>query len=49
VQLGGYNENPKLTAEARKAGQQANARMAAERAVDIGPVILDRQSNKKGR
>ena len=33
VQLGGYNKNPKLTAKARKAGQEANARKAAERAV----------------
>ena len=31
VQLGGYNKNPKLTAQARAAGQQANARIAAGR------------------
>jgi DNA invertase Pin-like site-specific DNA recombinase len=44
VQLGGYNKNPKLTAQARTAGQQANARIAAERAADIGPVIAELQA-----
>jgi DNA invertase Pin-like site-specific DNA recombinase len=34
VQLGGYNKNPMLTPKARKAGQEANARMAAQRATD---------------
>jgi hypothetical protein len=38
VQLGGYNKNPKLTAQARKAGQEANARVAA------GPVITELQA-----
>jgi DNA invertase Pin-like site-specific DNA recombinase len=36
VQLGGYNKNPKLTAQAREAGQEANARIAAEPAAVIG-------------
>jgi DNA invertase Pin-like site-specific DNA recombinase len=44
VQLGGYNKNPKLTARARKAGQEANARKAAERAADLAPVISELQA-----
>ena len=32
VKLGGYRAASKLTAKARKAGQEANARIAAERA-----------------
>jgi DNA invertase Pin-like site-specific DNA recombinase len=44
VQLGGYNKNPKLTAQARKAGQEANARIAAERASVVGPVITELQA-----
>jgi DNA invertase Pin-like site-specific DNA recombinase len=31
VKLGGYRAGSKLTAKARKAGQEANARIAAER------------------
>ena len=44
VQLGGYNKNPKLTVQARKAGQEANARTAAERATVIGPIIAELQA-----
>jgi DNA invertase Pin-like site-specific DNA recombinase len=44
VQLGGYNKNPKLTVQARKAGQEANARTAAERATVIGPMIAELQA-----
>ena len=44
VQLGGYNKNPKLTAKARKVGQEANARKAAARAADIAPVIEELQT-----
>jgi hypothetical protein len=33
-QLGGYNKNAKLSAKARKAGQEANARKAASHAAD---------------
>ena len=47
VQLGGYNKNPKLTAKARKAGQEANARKAAERAADLAPVISELQAAGK--
>ena len=32
VQLGGYRAGSKLTAKVRKAGQEANARIATERA-----------------
>jgi DNA invertase Pin-like site-specific DNA recombinase len=31
VQLGGYNKNPRISAKARKAGQETNARKAASR------------------
>jgi len=41
VLLGGYNKNPKLTAKARKAGQEANTRKAAEPAADLAPVISE--------
>jgi DNA invertase Pin-like site-specific DNA recombinase len=44
VQLGGYNKNPKLTAQARKTGQEANARVAAERASVVAPVITELQA-----
>ena len=45
MQLGGYNKNPKLTAQARKAGQEGNARIAAERtSVVAGPVIAELQT-----
>ena len=44
VQLGEYNKNPKLTALARKSGQEANARVAAERASVVGPVIAELQT-----
>jgi DNA invertase Pin-like site-specific DNA recombinase len=45
VQLGGYNKNPHITAKARKAGQEANARKAAARAWDIAPMIAELQAN----
>jgi DNA invertase Pin-like site-specific DNA recombinase len=45
VQLGGYNKNPKISAKARKAGQEANARKAATRAADIAPIIADLQAS----
>jgi DNA invertase Pin-like site-specific DNA recombinase len=35
VKLGGYRAGSKLTAKARKAGQEANARIAAERAAEL--------------
>jgi DNA invertase Pin-like site-specific DNA recombinase len=41
VQLGGYNKNPKLTASARKAGQEANRAKAVERMVDLAPTIAE--------
>ena len=44
MQLGGDNKNPKLTALARKSGQEANARVAAERASVVGPVIAELQT-----
>jgi DNA invertase Pin-like site-specific DNA recombinase len=44
VQLGGYNKNPKLTAKARKAGQEANARKAKAWAADIAPAIAELQA-----
>ena len=44
MQLGEYNKNPKLTAQARKTGQEANARVAAERASVVGPVITELQA-----
>jgi DNA invertase Pin-like site-specific DNA recombinase len=44
VKLGGYRAGANLTAQARKAGQQANARIAKERAADIGPVIAELQA-----
>jgi DNA invertase Pin-like site-specific DNA recombinase len=39
--LGGYRAGAKLTAKARKAANDANARIAAERAADLAPVIAD--------
>jgi DNA invertase Pin-like site-specific DNA recombinase len=47
VQLGGYNKNPQITAKARKAGQEANARKAADRAADLAPVISELQAAGK--
>jgi DNA invertase Pin-like site-specific DNA recombinase len=41
VQLGGYNKDPKLTAKARKAGQEANRAKAAARATDLAPAIAE--------
>jgi DNA invertase Pin-like site-specific DNA recombinase len=43
VKLGGYRAGSKLTAKARKAGQEANARIAAERAAYVSPVIAELQ------
>jgi DNA invertase Pin-like site-specific DNA recombinase len=48
VKLGGYRAGAKLTAAARKAGQEANARIATERAADIGPVIAELQAAGAG-
>jgi DNA invertase Pin-like site-specific DNA recombinase len=45
VKLGGYRAGAKLTAAIRKAGQEANARIAAERAADIAPIIAELQAN----
>jgi DNA invertase Pin-like site-specific DNA recombinase len=44
VKLGGHRAGAKLTAAARKAGQEANARIAAERAADIAPIITELQA-----
>ena len=44
VKLGGYRAGSKLTAKARKAGQEANARVAAERAAYVSPVIAELQA-----
>jgi DNA invertase Pin-like site-specific DNA recombinase len=41
VKLGGYRKNAKLTATARKAGNAANARVAAERVAYVAPVIAE--------
>ena len=41
VKLGGYNKNPVLTAEARRAGNATNSRKAAARAKDVAPIIAD--------
>jgi DNA invertase Pin-like site-specific DNA recombinase len=41
VKLGGYRPSAKLTAKARKAGHEANARRAAQRAADLAPVIAE--------
>jgi len=41
VKLGGYRAGSKLTAKARRAGQEANARIAAERAAYVSPVIAE--------
>jgi hypothetical protein len=38
-----WHYGAKLTAAARKAGQKANARIAAERAADIAPIIAELQ------
>jgi DNA invertase Pin-like site-specific DNA recombinase len=44
VKLGGYRAGAKLTAKARKAGQDANRRKAAERAADLAPMIAELQA-----
>ena len=41
VKLGGYRVGSRLTAKARKAGQEANALIAAERAAYVSPVIVE--------
>ena len=43
MKLGGYRKNAKLTVAARKAGNASNARIAAERAANIAPVIAELQ------
>jgi DNA invertase Pin-like site-specific DNA recombinase len=47
VKLGGYRPGAKLTAKARKAGHEANARIAAERTADLAPVISELQAAGK--
>jgi DNA invertase Pin-like site-specific DNA recombinase len=47
VKLGGYRAGGKLTAKARKSGQEANARKAAERATDLAPLIAELQAAGK--
>jgi DNA invertase Pin-like site-specific DNA recombinase len=47
VKLGGYRAGAKLTAKARKSGQEANARKAVERAADLAPAILELQAAGK--
>jgi hypothetical protein len=44
VNLGGYRPGAKLTAKARKAGHEANARAARERAADLAPTIAELQA-----
>ena len=44
VKLGGYREGAKLTRKARQAGSAAVARIAAERAADISPVVAELQA-----
>jgi DNA invertase Pin-like site-specific DNA recombinase len=44
VKLGGYREGAELTQKARKAGNESNARIAAERAADIAPVVAELQA-----
>jgi DNA invertase Pin-like site-specific DNA recombinase len=44
VKLGGYRPGAKLTAKARKAGQESVRRIAAERATDLTPVIKELQA-----
>jgi DNA invertase Pin-like site-specific DNA recombinase len=45
VKLGGYRAGAKLTRKAREAGSAAMARIAAQRASDIAPVIAELQAN----
>jgi DNA invertase Pin-like site-specific DNA recombinase len=47
VKLGGYRAGAKLTAKARKSGQEVNARKAAERAADLAPVISELEAAGK--
>jgi DNA invertase Pin-like site-specific DNA recombinase len=44
TKLGGYRPGAKLTAKARKAGHEANARRADQRAADLAPVIAELQA-----
>jgi hypothetical protein len=44
VKLGGYRAGAEMTAKIRKAGNEANAQKAAQRAVDIAPIIADLQA-----
>jgi DNA invertase Pin-like site-specific DNA recombinase len=41
TKLGGFRKRARLTREARQAGAEANARIAAERAADIAPIIAE--------
>jgi DNA invertase Pin-like site-specific DNA recombinase len=47
VKLGGYRPGAKLTAKARKTGNEANARIAADRATDLAPLIAELQAAGK--
>jgi len=44
VKLGGYRAGAEMTAKIRKAGNEANAQKAAQRAADIAPIIADLQA-----
>ena len=44
VKLGGYRAGAKLTVKMRKAGNEANARKAAQRATEVAPVIAELQA-----
>jgi DNA invertase Pin-like site-specific DNA recombinase len=44
VKLGGYRAGTKLTAKLRKAGNEANAHKATQRAAEVAPVIAELQA-----
>jgi DNA invertase Pin-like site-specific DNA recombinase len=44
VKLGGYRAGAKLTAKGRKAGNETNARKAAQRAAEVAPIIAELQA-----
>jgi DNA invertase Pin-like site-specific DNA recombinase len=44
VKLGGYRAGAKLTAKMRKAGNETNARKAAQRAAEVAPIIAELQA-----
>jgi DNA invertase Pin-like site-specific DNA recombinase len=45
VKLGGYRAGAKLTAKMRKAGNETNARKAAQRAAEVAPIIAELQAS----